>query len=253
LWAMVQRGRLYLDGKRAEGETAAEADAGRAEVFGQAHQPEDPRARDLSLLELAYERVDDWPSGERVEASHLLDLEGGAVYSASTSRPLKGSKGPEQRNYLKPLAVKEACVLPGFLNRPLQWEAGAEELKEWKPAHLKAAYGHARPAFKPVLDESRRQLAHPLAARVAVLLLRCERVGKVGERVVLEDAAGDRIEALDRRRDYSNVANLVRAAGMLLKDRPAMLCRLFLQTLPNTIAAEPLAALTAKHHLRLGL
>src|SRR5262249_11893039 len=79
LWAMVQRGRLYLDGKRAEGETAAEADAGRAEVFGQAHQPEDPRARDLSLLELAYERVDDWPSGERVETSHLLDLEGGAV------------------------------------------------------------------------------------------------------------------------------------------------------------------------------
>jgi hypothetical protein len=37
------------------------------------------------------------------------------------------------------------------------------------------------------------------------------------------------------------------------RDRPAILVRLFVQSPSNTIAALPLAALTAKQHLRLGL
>ena len=47
------------------------------------------------------------------------------------------------------------------------------------------------------------------------------------------------------------MANLIRAAGML--PRPAVLVRLLVRPLPNTIVAEPLAALTATHHLRLGI
>jgi hypothetical protein len=71
--------------------------------------------------------------------------------------------------------------------------------------------------------------------------------------VVLEDAAGNRVETADRRKDFSNAANLVRAMGMLGRDKPAVLVRLFVQPVSNTIVALPLAALTAKHHLRLGL
>jgi hypothetical protein len=40
---------------------------------------------------------------------------------------------------------------------------------------------------------------------------------------------------------------------MLGKDHPAVLARLFVLPVPNTIVAYPLAALTPKHHLRLGL
>jgi hypothetical protein len=41
--------------------------------------------------------------------------------------------------------------------------------------------------------------------------------------------------------------------GMLGRERPAVLVRLFVQPVSNAIAALPLAAMTAKHHLRLGL
>ena len=51
---------------------------------------------------------------------------------------------------------------------------------------------------------------------------------------------------------YSNVANLERAAGML-KDQPAVLARLFVQPVTNAIEAQPLATLTEKHHMRLGV
>jgi hypothetical protein len=259
LWAMVQRGRNYLEGQLSDGETAGGAAIVCEDVLGHVWQPDELRARGcatvkLSLLELAHERVSD-PAAEQQRAiSYLLGLTDGAVYQAVSVEPLNGSQtGPGQPSYQQLLTVPEAFVLPGFLNRKLLWEAGTEQLRALKPTHLRNAYRHARHEFRPALDLFRQQLRQPLAPREAVLLLRCARIGTVGEHVILEDAAGERIEALDRRKDSANVANLVRAAGMCLKERLAVLCRLFLQPLPNTITAEPLALLTPKHHLRLGL
>jgi hypothetical protein len=259
LWATVQKGRNYLDGKLAGDESQGEADAVIEDVLGKAWQLAELREKgytktNLSLLELAYERTDDEARQQRVETSHQVELNDGAVYQAIAYRPFKGMQQiPEQPSYMQPLLIAEAAVYPGFVNRRVRWEKGAERVEELKPAHLKKAYGVARADFKSALDTYRQQLKHPLAPRDAVVLVRCEKVGKVGDKVVLEDAAGARIEAADRRTDYSNVANLARAAGMLGKDRPAVLARLFVLPLPNTIVAEPLAMLTPKHHLRLGL
>jgi hypothetical protein len=209
---------------------------------------------DLRLTELAYERTDDEARQERVETSHLLDLNDGTVYRAISYRPFKGMKLiPEQPSYPQPLRVAEAVVYPGFLNRRIRWEKGTEQAEEQKPAHLKSAYAVAKPDFKSAIDAFKQQMKHPLAPREAVMLLRCERIGHVGDRVVMEDKGGARLVAVDRRTDYSNVANLVRAAGMLNKDHPAVLARLFLRPAENAIVAEPLAALTPQHHLRLGL
>ena len=259
LWATVQKGRNYLDEKIAGDESQAEADAVVEDVLGKVWQLTDLKEKGywktgLAILELAYERIDDEARQQRVETSHLIELNDGSMCQAITYRPFKGMKQiPEQPSFTQPLKIAEAGVYPGFLNRRVRWDKGAEQAEELKPAHLKKAYGLSRPEFKAALDSFRQQLKHPLAPREAVMLLRCERLGKVGDSVVLEDAAGTRIEAADQRKDYSNTANLVRAAGMLGKDRPALLVRLFVRPVANTVAAYPLAALTAKHHLRLGL
>ena len=87
-----------------------------------------------------------------------------------------------------------------------------------------------------------------LAPREAVMLLRCEGIGHIGDRVVLEDAAGTRLVAADRRKEYSNVANLVRAAGMLGNDRPAVLV-LDLQ-MPGGSSLEAIPAIRATRSCR---
>jgi hypothetical protein len=260
LWATVQKGRNYLDNKLSADEEQAEADAVMEEVLGHVWQLADLKEKgyaraDLTLLELAYERTDDPAREERVETSHLLDLSDGSVHAAITYRPFKGmAKIPEQSSWMQPISVAEAAVYPGFLNRRVRWEKGAEVAQplDKKNIHLKWAYELAIPEFEEVLAEFRKQLKHPLAPREAVVWVRCQTVGKIGERVVVEDAKGARIEAVDRKKDYSNVANLVRAAGELRK-QPALLARLYVLPLPNTIVAEPLALLTPEKHLRLGL
>ena len=71
--------------------------------------------------------------------------------------------------------------------------------------------------------------------------------------MVIQDETGVRIELKDRRKDYSNVANLVRAIGMMGKDKPALLVRFYLSPLANTVLGLPLAAVSPKNHLRLGV
>ena len=152
------------------------------------------------------------------------------------------------------LTISEAAIYPGFLNRRVRWEKTAETIGRPNAEALEAAYNLAVPDIGAVVEAFKDQLRHPLAPRETVVLLQVEHVGRIGDRhVVLEDAAGNRVEAADRRKDYSNAANLVRATGMLGRDKPAVLVRLFVQPMPNAIVAQPLAALTAKHHLRLGL
>ncbi len=279
LWATVQKGRNYLEERLSSDENQAEADAVIEEVLGKVWQLSELKEKgysqsNLSLLELAFECLDDRARKQRIEVSHLVDLNNGSILQAKSMRPFKALKQTEstaQQSYMLPLTVAEAAVYPGFLNRRVRWEKGLERTEELKPEYLEKAYRSAKPTLKEALDAFRGQLKHALAPREAVLLLRCERIGKVGDRVVMEDPAGMRLEAVDvpryildeksargaepryERRNYSNVANLVRAGGMLNADHPAVLARLFLQSVSNTIVAQPLAILTPKHHLRLGL
>jgi hypothetical protein len=258
LWATVQKGRNFLDGKLAGGESQAEADAVLEEVLGHAWQLTELRDKgfvrqDLQLFELAHAREDDHGRLERIEASFLLDLKEGGVYRAITYRPFKSLKYvPEQPSYTEPLTVSEAALYPGFpLNRRIRWEKGAEKTELLTPAHLKKVYGLAAPAFETAVAAFRQQLKNLLSPPTGDALLRCKKVGRVGDQVVLEDAQGGRLVARDRLAGQNNVANLVRAAGML--SEPAVLVSLFFEPQHNAIVAQPLAALTEQTHLRLGL
>ena len=260
LWATVKHGKAYIEGRTPEGETTEETDNLIEEVLGRPWQVSDLKEKgygpiDLNLYELAYERTDDDGRQQRVETNNLIDLETGAIYQAVAYRPYKGlTPVPEQPSYPGPVTFPDAALLPGWVNLRVRYEKGTEVTGKPSPEALEKAYSLARPSLAEVIEEFRGQLKRPLAPREAVFLLQTEAIGKIGERVTaVEDAAGQRIEMVDRRKDYSNAANLVRAAAMLGKDKPAVLVRLFIHPTHNAIVALPLAALTAKQHLRLGL
>jgi hypothetical protein len=260
LWTTWRKARVYLEQKLPAGETQAEADIFVEEVVGKAWQTSELRERgyfatDLSLLELAFERIDDESRQQRLEISDLLDQTSGAIHQAVTFRPFKGlSQVPDQPSYQVPITVAESPLYPGFINRRLRWEKGIEQLIENPPGNtLAKACALARSDFAATLDEYRNQLRHLLAPREAVVFLQCARIGRISEKIIIQDDEGTRIEMRDRRKDYSNVANLVRAAGMMGKDKPAVLVRLYVQPLTNTVVGLPLAAVTEQHHLRLGI
>jgi hypothetical protein len=253
----VQIGGRYLDGTLAGGE-AAEAEAVVEEVLGKSWQLKELRARghfrrDLALLELAYERFDDEVTDLRVEVSFLVGLADGAVFRAVNYRPRRALLHTrELPSYTQPLQLSEAAIYPGFLTRRIRWAPEAEHLLPPRLAVLRQVHGLARPDFARVLADLRRQIKHPLAPREAVVLLRCQLIGTVGDRVVLVDGQGNRLEAAERRSEYSHVANLCRAGGELC-DEPALLARLFVRPGDGAVVAQPLALVSPGKHLRLGI
>jgi hypothetical protein len=259
LWATVKKGRVYLDGKLADDESQTEADAVMEEVLGKAWLltelfEKGYTRKDLKLFELAYERADDEARDERVETSHLLEMSDGSLFQAIQYTPRKAAKtNPRpQPSYTQPIAVSEAAVYPGFINRRVRWEQGAETLLPMDEKVRKTVYGKAVPVFETALNAFRQQLKNPLARREAVFFLKCHLVGKVDGHMVVEDAQGSRIKCVNQRPDYSIVDNLRRAAGELRK-QPALCARLVLEPVTNTIVAQPLALLLPEKHLRLGI
>lgn len=280
VWSTTQRGKAYLDEKLNADESQADADAVMESILGRAWKLTELKesgywATNLKLLELAFERYDDQARQQRIEISHLLDLNDGRMHQGIALRPFKGMKFiAEQPSYSQVLTVAEGAVYPGYVNRRVRWDKPAETATDVTPAHLKLAYEKALPDFKPAIDALKTQMKHPLAPREGVFLLKTAKLGPVGESFVLEDSAGLRLEATNRPRDDApldargrrggrrkkklessepaNVDCLQRAAGMLGQDRPAVLVRLYLLPVAARLVAEPLAILTPEHHLRLG-
>lgn len=257
LWAMVQVGSRYLDGTLS-GDEATEADAVLDEALGKNWRLDELRARgdfrkDLHLLELAHERFEDEVTDLRIEVGFLLDLNEGAVFRAVNYRPRKVlDRTPELPSYTGPIFLPEAAIYPGFLTRRVRWEAGTEERLPAHPDSFRLAHSLAQPDFARVLTDFRKQIKNPLAPREAVVLLRCQLIGTLGERVVVVDAQDNRLETADRRMGYSHVDNLRRAGGEL-RQQPALLARLFLRPHDSVIVAQPLALLSPEKHLRLGV
>src|SRR5205823_2627632 len=94
LWAIVQRAKIYLEGRLPEGEPQETADALIEEVLGRSWQLSELKEKgywktDLSLFELAYERTDDDARQQRIEVSDLIDLNSGDIVHALAHRPYK--------------------------------------------------------------------------------------------------------------------------------------------------------------------
>ncbi len=218
---------------------------------------EDLKARgytqnDLSLMELSFERLDDEGRALRIEVSNLLDLNSGELHQSIAYRPFKGlTPTTEQPSYSLPILVPEAVLYPGSLNRRIRWEKNSEGTGVPTADAFEAAYAHAIPEFEPVIDEFRSQLRNPFAPTEAVLLMRCAKIGIADKTVVVEDESGGRLEMRDRRKDYSHLFNFKRAAAMMHSESPALLVRLTLAG--KQIVAYPLAMLTPRHHLRIGI
>lgn len=266
LWTMVKKGQKALEEKLEEGESQDAADAIVEDLLGRVWQIGDLKARgavrrDLTLVELAFERYDDHVKEERVEQSLLLELEDGAVFAAQVFRPYHAiDKVPGQSSFEDLLSIAEAVVYPGFVNRRIRWElasfqsrpAGAED---WQKAHAAAL-----PSLDLAVARYKEQIKNPLAPDEAVFFLRAQDIARAKDGgLILVDEKGARLALKDSPLARSRTLNnLAMAAGASLQDgglrQPAsVLVRLWLGLADNVIYGQPLALVVGGSQVRLGM
>jgi hypothetical protein len=258
LWALVRKLGKYLEGR--QGESPGPIDPILAEFLSDGLRMEDLRElgcirTGMQLYELAWERYDDPATGLRNEVSHLIDTRDNTLYHATTPRPTPSPKEAAlQASYREVVEPAEAAIYPGWMTRRIRWEPMAEKVRPFRVGELGGVHDRVVRDFAPILEEFRKQCKDPLAPREATAILGCENIGKVGDRLVLEDEKGNRMRMVDRPQGprFPAVLALERAAGYL-RYRPAVLVRLVLAAGPNQIVAQPLAIFNPSMHLRLSL
>jgi hypothetical protein len=265
LWAMLRKGRQFLDDKLEEGESQGDADAVVEELLGRVWKLDELKAagyalQNVQLLELAYERYDDHVRQERIEQSWLFDLGSGAVYVDRTYRPLdRLDRMKEGESYEKPLQIAEAALYPGFVNRRIRWEIAARKSRSIELADFDAIHEKALPALDVAIPRFKEQIKNPLAPDDAVLLLSVADVRKTKTGLVLVDPKGGKLVLKDSPlARYRSLGNFEAAAACSLAEsgklvRPASaLVRLYLGT-DDAIYGQPLALVAGTKHVRVGM
>jgi hypothetical protein len=266
LWAMVRKGRKYLDDKLEEGESQDDADAVVEELLGRVWKLEELKQKghvkeNVPLMELAYERYDDRVREERIEQSWLLALDDGTIYVDRTYRPLdRMDKMKEGESYEKPLLIAEAAIYPGFVNRRIRWELGARKSRNVEQEDFAAIHARALPSLDVAVAKLKDQLKRPLAPDDAVFLVRVKDVRKTDAGLVMVDEKGARLSLRDSPlARYRSLGNLEMAAGAALDEAGALvqpaslLVRLYLGLADEAIHGQPLALVAGKSHVRVGM
>jgi len=267
LFAMVRKGRKYLDEKLEEGESQDDADSVVEELLGRVWKLEELKQKgyarqSLVLLELAYERYDDHVREERIEQSFLLELGDGAIYVDRTFRPLdRMDKMKEGESFEKPLLVSEAVVYPGFVNKRIRWEIAARKSRNLERADLDAIHARALPAFDAAVAKLKEQLKNPLAPDEAVLLVQIRDVRKLSDGgLVAIDGKGAKLDLRDsplaRYRSLGNLETTIGAsldANGALKQPASLLVRLYVGLADEAIHGQPLALIVGHDHVRVGM
>jgi hypothetical protein len=261
LHAMVRRGIKLLDGRlAAEGASPMELDATYDLIFSRRWQLRDLKhagywVTNRTLLELSHERRD-FDLLEFAETTgFLLDLTDGTIVREWTALPHAAlySGGKLRASRRGALVVSEAGLYPGEMaNRRVRWDDKVETAcieRTREPSDYAALHTHAKPIGE-VLKAFRNHLRNPLHPLEAVFLVAVARVGMIGDDLVIEDAAKDRLVMRDMHGAIVSGTTALRQAAAAYG--PGSLAVRLCFDLPSRIIhGEPLALFAGDEHLRL--
>lgn len=261
LHAMVRRGIKLLDGRlAAEGASVMEVDATYDLILSRRWQLRDLKhagywVTNRTFVELSHERRD-IPLLEFVEATgFLLDLTDGTIVREWTALPYNAlySGGKLRVSRRGALVVSEAGLYPGEMtNRRIRWDEKVEGACVERPrqsSDYAALHTHAKPIGE-VIKAFRNHLRNPLHPLEAVFLVAAARVGMIGEDLVIEDAAKDRLVMRDTHGAIVKGTIALRQAAAAYGPG-SLAVRLYFDLPSRVIYGEPLALFVGDEHLRL--
>lgn len=256
LQSLCKHGRKYLQSRLEDPELKPETESDIAAWLGHAWQLRELRDAGLvqgnvELLQLAFNAHDDWTRREFVETGIWLNLLTGAVQLTRNYRPYHAARHiREDDSCFHIVACPELCVYPGNLNPRVRWEAG-----EPRPAgtpDFARARELAKPDLKAVIKDVKTQLKSPLGDRRPVALVQYRALGKAGDDIILEDAAGERLVLADDGfpGDPMTLPLLPMLPEEIHRDQ-AMLVRFHHDLDTQKLRAKPLSIVTATDVIRL--
>jgi SWIM zinc finger len=256
LQSLCKQGRKYLQNRLDDPELKPDTETDIAAWLGHAWQLRELKDAGLvqanvELLQLAFNSHDDWTRGAFVETGVWMNLQTGAVQLTRNYRPYRAAKHiREDDSCFHVMICPELCIYPGNLNPRIRWETS--QPRPFAAPDCARAREFAKADLKAVIKDVKTQLKSPLGGRHPIALVKYRALGKAGEEVIIEDAAGERLVLADDA--YPGDPATLPLLPMLSPDvhhDQAMLVRFHHDLDTQKLRAKPLSIVTTTDVLRL--
>lgn len=254
LWALVKKSKQYLTAKLESGEVGQDDNSLFEDLGGVWKLSEleelGLRKHNARLAQLAFWVNRDDAREEYIDTGCWADLDTGEVSMTHNYRPYKALKYVrEDDTAFGMVTVPTAVYYPGEGNRRVRWDGA--EMGPLGQDSLAALRGFAAPALLPEVKAAKNLLKNTLADPMDCRLLRYARIGRAGERLVLEDETGATVALGDMPGMEESTVRLASLPDPALLEGQVLLGAFWYDGTERRIKVQPLSILTDTDVIRL--
>ena len=204
LRALIKKSRAYLTEKLEQGQVEDDASVLYEELGGiwRLDQLEELglKKENAQLLQLSFSVLYDEAAREYIDEAFWADIDTGEVSVSRNYRPVRAlSHIKQEDSCFAKLKVPSLIYYPGDMNRRIRWEQAIfQEVEDSdRRGLMELAWKDIPSAVKQVKNQIKNTLSDDFCGML-IAFSQIGRAGEDGECVVMEDAAGGRIELRDR-------------------------------------------------------
>lgn len=252
--SILKKSRAYLTEKLTSGQPGPEPTP-LYEALGGVWRLEDLRAvgavrENVKLVQLSFDVSYDEARKEYIDRGFWLDPDQGTIYQTLNYRPAKALKYVKSDDSNFELQqIPALCVYPGEINCRVRWEGGVSRpMTEAEQSGLSAL---ATASIPDALKIAKNAFKNTMQPKFIPILLPLGSIGTVGEELVLEDPAGNRLLLRDRPEDGADHATVRLLRQLDPGQGNAVFGLLFYDTADCRICLHPYSLITPTDILRL--
>ncbi|MEN6316568.1 MAG: SWIM zinc finger family protein [Clostridiaceae bacterium] len=201
LYALSKKGKDQLTKRLDDPEAAYDPSSTLDEWLGHAWQLSELKEaslvlKNVDLVQLSFLSYVDDARQEYVDEGIWLNLGSGQLVRTLNYRPFKAAKYiREDDSVYSVVHTEELFVYPGDLNPRVRWESMT--MRPLTDNEYSTIRTHAGGSFKETIKLVKNKIKNPLSDKEPVTLLYYEKIGRVGDSIVLVDAEGQRLVLAD--------------------------------------------------------
>ncbi|MDE6314393.1 MAG: SWIM zinc finger family protein [Lachnospiraceae bacterium] len=254
LWNLVKKSKEYLQQKVEQEDVALEDTILYEELGGiwkLSELEELGKCREnAELMQLSFWVTYDEAGKQYIDSGCFVDRNTGELFMHYNYRPVKSLKYIKQEDTLFSVAqVPKLMCYPGEGNPRIRWEGAI--LRETTPEDFAKVQSYAMESISTEAKNIKNILKNPMAEPMVLGLIAYHQIGKLGDDLVLETKAGDKIYLRDREGMEKSVKNLKIIPDDTLLENQVLLAAFYYHRQQKRLFAQPLTIITEDKLVRL--
>lgn len=207
----------------------------------------------ITLVQLSFDVIFDPAKKEYIDRGYWMELESGEIHQTLNYRPVKALQYVKvEDSCFEAVKAPKVCYYPGTGNQRIRWDGCSMEPVTADMVQKLRSY--AQQDLTQVTKLVKNEIKNTLAEKYLGVAVAYNRIGKVGDEMVLEDEKGQRIVLRNRPtegEDHDSISKLFWLPNGEWLEHQVLFGLMFYDSTDGTICLHPYSILTNQQIIRL--